>query len=144
MDRIAFRTASVLTALFAVLHTIGFLGFQPDDPAARHVRAAMDTTVFAVDDVQLSWGGFYVGFGLFVTAALILAAFLSWWLGNVARDNPRLVFAPASALAAFQLISLVLALRFFPAPPAAFSALIMLCLLYGIWATRRRLRSDQG
>ena len=143
MDRIAFRTASVLTALFAVLHTIGFLGFRPDDPAARHVRAAMDATVFAAGGAQVSYGGFYIGFGLFVTAALVLAAVLSWWLGDVARENPRLVFLPALALALFQLASLVLALRFFFAPPAAFSAATMLCLVLGIWATRRGLRSNQ-
>jgi hypothetical protein len=144
MDRIAFRTASVLTALFAVLHTIGFLGFQPDDPAARHVRTAMDTTYFAAGDGQVSFGGFYIGLGLSVTAALLLAAVLSWWLAYVARENPRLVFVPASALAAFQLISLVLAFRFFFAPPAAFSAAILLCLLFAIWATWRRLRTNQA
>ena len=144
MDRIAFRTASVLTALFAVLHTIGFLGFQPDDPAARHVRAAMDTTYFAAGDVQVSFGGFYIGFGLSVTAALLLAAVLSWWLAYVARENPRLVFVPAWALAVFHLISLVLAFRFFFAPPAAFSAAILLCLLFATWATWRRLRSNQA
>ena len=144
MDRIAFRIASVLTALFALLHTIGFLGFQPDDPAARHVRTAMDTSVFVVDGARLSFGGFYVGLGLLVTAALLLAAVLTWWLGDIARENPRLVFLPASALAAFQLASLILALRFFVAPPAASSAAILLCLLLAIWATRRRLRSGQG
>lgn len=144
MGRIAFRTASVLTVLFAMLHTIGFLGFQPDDPAPRHVRAAMDATVFAAGGMQVSYGGFYIGFGLFVTAALLLAAVLSWWLGDVARENPRLIFVPAWGLALFQLASLILAFRFFFVPPAAFSAVILLCLLFGIWATRRRLLSNQA
>jgi hypothetical protein len=139
MDRIAFRIASVLTAIFAVLHTIGFLGFVPDDPAARQVRLAMDTTIFALGDARLSFGGFYVGFGIFVTAALLVAAVLSWWLAYVAREAPRLVFLPASALAAFQLVSLILAVRYFPAPPAVFSAVILLCLLFAMWATSRRL-----
>jgi hypothetical protein len=143
MDRIAFRIASVLTAIFAVLHTIGFLAFIPDEPAARQVRAAMDTTVFAVDGAHLSFGGFYIGFGIFVTAALLVAAVLTWWLAHVVREAPRLVFVPASALAVFQLASLVLAVRFFPAPPAVFSAVILLCLLFAIWATSRRLGSNQ-
>ena len=48
----------------------------------------MDSVHFRFMGSDITYGGIYVGFGLFVTAALLLAAFIAWHLGGLAPDEP--------------------------------------------------------
>ena len=120
-SRYLYRIAAVLLVLFAAGHTIGFLGFKPPTPEAMAVRDAMRNVHFQVKSADLSYGGFYNGFGLFVTAYLLFAAFLAWYLSN----HP--VRALGGALCGVQLISLALSWIYFSAPPAVFSAVVAAC-----------------
>jgi hypothetical protein len=78
---VLYRIASVLLILFAVGHTVGFLTFKAPSPEARAVWDAMNNVHFHVRSGSFSYGGFYIGFGLFVTAYMLFSAFLAWHLG---------------------------------------------------------------
>jgi hypothetical protein len=53
-----YRIASVLLALFAAGHTVGFLKFKPPTPEALAVRDAMRNVHFPVGGSQFTYRGF--------------------------------------------------------------------------------------
>jgi hypothetical protein len=123
-----YRVASVLILLYAAGHTFGFRQINPAWGIDDLIRS-MRTTHFDAQGFQRTYWDFYVGFGLFVTAFLLLAAVLSWQLGSL----------PASAWPAMRLtswvltfcfgVALLLSWRYFFWIPVVFSAVILLCLL---------------
>jgi hypothetical protein len=131
-----YRIASILLLLFAAGHTIGFLGFRPTSPEGRVAMNAM-ATVFSEEGTQFSYGGFYRGFGLYGGMALLLMAVWAWWLGSLARTMPRATIIPGIAMMLFQLGGLVLALLYFPLPPAIFSAALVLVLGFAVGSAAR-------
>ncbi len=128
-----YRIASVLLLLFAVGHTIGFLNFKPPTPEGVAVRDAMNNVHFQVRGGNFTYGGFYIGFGLFATAYLLFSAFLAWHLGGLAQNNPQAIGALGWAFFAVQMVSLVLSWIYFFVPPAVFSALVAACLGWAAW-----------
>ena len=126
-----YRIASALFVLFAAGHTFGFLNFQPPTTEGLAVRDAMNNVHFGPN---LSYGGVFVGFGLYVSVYLLFAAFLAWHLGELAAKLPHAIGALGWTFFAVQLASIALSCIYFAAPPAVFSALIAVCL--GL-ATRR-------
>jgi hypothetical protein len=135
--KLLFRIASVLLVLFAAGHTFGFLRFKPPSPEAQVVRHAMDSVRFQAGRGNFSYGGFYTGFGLYITVYLLFAAFLAWHLGSFAGTNPRAIRPLAWAFFAVQVVSLVLSLIYFSAAPAAMSALLAVCLGWAAWLVER-------
>jgi hypothetical protein len=123
-----YRIASVLQIIFAAGHTYGFLMFKPDSAEGRGVWESMNNVHFQVGRASLSYGGFYLGFGLFATVYLLLGAVLAWRLGAMARDNPQAIGPLGWALFAVQLVSLVLSWLYFLPPPVILSALIAVCV----------------
>lgn len=123
-----YRTGAVLLVLFAIGHTIGFLRFKPPTQEGLAVRQAMTNVHFPVNGGEFSYGGFYEGFGLFVTAYLLFSAFLAWHLAK--HPDPAIGWA----FCAVQVASLVLSWMYFSAVPAAFSGIVAACLG---WATLR-------
>jgi hypothetical protein len=120
-----YRIAAVLLVLFAAGHTVGFLGFKPPTAEAMAVRDAMRTVHFQVKSADLSYGGFYNGFGLFVTVYLLFAAFLAWYLSNY----PMRVLG--WALCGVQVAGVALSWIYFSAAPVVFSALVAGCCGWG-------------
>jgi len=122
-----YRIAAILFLLFATGHTIGFLKFVPSTPEGR---AALD----AMNNVQLqpgaaySYGGFYRGFGLFVTIYFLFAAFVAWHLGELARKFPAAAGSLPWTFFGLQLVGLALCWKYFSPPPVVFSALVALCV----------------
>src|SRR6266700_894466 len=100
-----YRIAAVLLVLFALGHTFGFLHFKPPTAEGVAVHNAMNNVTFQVRGETLSYGGFYVGFGLFVTAYLLFAAFLAWHLGGLAARDPAAIGALGLAFFAVQVVS---------------------------------------
>ncbi|PYQ59589.1 MAG: hypothetical protein DMF58_11085 [Acidobacteria bacterium] len=135
-----FRIASVLLVLFALGHTFGFLHFKPPTPEGLAVRDAMNNVHFRVGGGSFSYGGFYIGFGLFVTAYLLFSAVLAWQISSMTIRAPQAVTSIGWSLFAVQLASLVLSLIYFSLPPAVFSALIAVCLGVGTWMSRGSAR----
>ncbi len=126
---LCFRIAAVVNLLFALGHTAGFLSFSPKSPDGQAAMKAM-AVVFSEEGVRYSYEGFYKGFGLNCTLAMLLIAVLSWWLGGLAKATPRVIIAPGVALIAYQIGGLVLALLLFPLPAVVFSAILP--VLYGL------------
>jgi len=106
-----------LLVLFAAGHTFGFLKFKPPTPEGLAVRDAMRTVHFPVGGKSFSYGGFYTGFGLFVTAYLLFSAFLAWHLGALAATNHQSIGALGWAFSGVQVASLILSWIYFAPPP---------------------------
>ena len=126
--RTLYRIAAVLLVLFAAGHTVGFLKFTPATPVGVAVRDAMNSVHFPVGGGTFTYGGFYVGFGLFVTVYLLFAAYLAWHLGELSRIDPAAVGALGWIFCATQAASLVLSAKYFFPAPAVFSGLLAVCL----------------
>jgi hypothetical protein len=69
-------------------------------------------------------GAFYRGFGLSCTVSLILSAFLSWHLGDLARSAPSAIGALGWVFFETQFAGVVLSFLYFGLPPMVFSALV--------------------
>ena len=116
-----YRIAAVVNLLFALGHTVGFLTFHPRAAEGQAAAKAMQM-VFQEDGTPFSYANFYKGFGLNITLTMLLVAAWSWWLAGMARSTPRATIVPGTALLAYQIGGLVLAVLFFPAPAILFSA----------------------
>jgi len=124
-----YRLAAIVTLLFAVGHTAGFLTFSPKSAEGQAAIKAM-AAVFSEDGTRFSYEGFYKGFGLSCTLAMLLIVVWSWWLGSLARTTPRATIVPGGALLAYQIGGLVLSLLYFPLPAVVFS--VLLPILYAV------------
>lgn len=123
-----YRIASVLLVLFAAGHTFGFLKFKPSSAEGLAVRDAMNNVHFQVGGSTFSYGGFYTGFGLYITLYLLFSAFLAWHLGTIASNSPQAIGALGWVFCAVQVVSLILSWKYFSAAPAVFSAAVAICL----------------
>jgi hypothetical protein len=119
-----YRTAAIVFALFALGHTYGFLSLQATTAEARAVFDAMNIVHFEVGGRSFSYGGFYRGFGLSCTVSMVLSAFLSWHLGELARSAPGAIGALGWVFFAAQLAGVVLSFLYFGLPPMVLSALV--------------------
>ncbi len=128
-----YRTAAVLLVLFALGHTFGFLHFKPPTQEGVAVHNAMNNVTFQVRGATLSYGGFYVGFGLFVTAYLLFGAFLAWYLAGLAGKAPRVASTLGWGLFAVQIASAALSWIYFAGAPTAFSSVLAACLGWAAW-----------
>ncbi|MBZ5603541.1 MAG: hypothetical protein LAO79_14675 [Acidobacteriia bacterium] len=130
-----YRIAAVLFVLFAAAHTFGFLRFKPPTEEGMAVLNAMNTVHFA----GFSYGGFYVGFGLYVSVYMIFSAFLAWHLSNVATLYPQSIGALGWIFFGIQIASLVLSWKYFSSGPAMFSAMVALFLGWAAAKTGSRV-----
>jgi hypothetical protein len=121
-----YRIAAILFVLFAAGHTIGFLKFVPPTLEGQAAMAAMNNVPLQ-PGVAYTYGGFYRGFGLFASVYFVLAAFVSWHLGELASKLPTAVGSLPWTFFFLQLVGLALTWKYFPAPPVVFSALVALC-----------------
>ncbi len=133
---VLYRIASGLLVIFAAGHTFGFLRFKPPTAEGIAVRDAMNQVSFSVGGKRFRYGDFYVGFGLFVSAYLVFAAFLAWRLGDLANRMPEAIGSLGWAFFAVQLATLVLSWIYFFPITVAFSALVVICLGWATWLVR--------
>jgi hypothetical protein len=132
-----FRAAAVLMLLFAVGHTYGFLAFRPNTAEGRAVWDAMNSVRFSAGHATFSYGGFYTGFGLSISAFDVFSAWLAWTLGSMARAGEMRARPIGWAMFALQCVGLVLSLRYFSVPPAVLSALGAMCFMMGAVSMQR-------
>jgi hypothetical protein len=131
-----FRTASVLSILFAGGHTAGFRNTDPQWGADATV-ASMKSVRFAVQGFNRSYWDFFVGFGFFVSVFLVFAAVIAWQLGRLSGPALASMRVPAWALTVSFGVIAVLSWRYFFIVPLAFSVLIFVCLLAGTLMSQR-------
>lgn len=136
--RTLYRIIAVMFVLFAAGHTVGFLTFKAATAEGIAVRDAMGRV--NIGD-GFTWGGFYTGFGLSITATTLFYAFLAWSLGDLAAQKPRAVAFIAWSFFAFQLPGLVLAFIYFPGGPIILSSIVAICLGWAAWLTTRAGRA---
>ena len=125
---ILFRITAVLFLLFAAGHTFGFLSFKPPTQEAQTVFESMNDVHFTAEGKIFSYGGWYRGFGLTITAAMLFEAFLAWYLGSMAKRGAQEVKTIGWALLVWQLPSLVLAWLYFGIEPMILSALVTILI----------------
>jgi len=131
-----YRIAALVSLLFAIGHTAGFLSFRPTSAEGQAAVKAM-AVMFSEDGTRFSYAGFYQGFGLSCTLAMLLVAAWSWWLGGLAKSAPRIAVVPGIALTVYQIGGLVLAALYFPVPAVVFSAVLpILCGIAVVGALR--------
>jgi hypothetical protein len=119
-----YRIAAFVFALFALGHTYGFLSLRAPSAEARAVFDTMNTVHFEVAGRSFSYGGFYRGFGFSCTVSMVLSAFLSWHLGELARSAPSAIGALGWVFFTAQLAGVVLSFLYFGLPPMVLSALV--------------------
>ena len=89
----------------------------------------MRSTHFEVFGFSRTYWDFYIGFGLFVTVFLLLAAIVTWQLGGLPTETSARMRGTAWALAVSFAAVTVLSWRHFFAIPIIFSIVITLCLI---------------
>ena len=125
--RLLYRTSSILILLFALGHTFGFRQINPAW-GIDSLIAAMRSTRFDAQGFSRTYFDFYSGFGLFVTAFLLLAAVLAWQLGDAPPDSRRFLRPTAWTLVLAFAASAVLGFVYFFWIPIIFSSVIALLL----------------
>jgi len=128
-----YRVASGLFVVFAVSHTFGLLSRNQPSREVGAVRAAMNSVHWRFMGAEITYGGIYIGFGLLLTAALLLSAFLAWHLGWLARSDPRAIGGLGWVFFGFAMANLILSRIYFFAGPIVASALIAVCLGWAAW-----------
>jgi hypothetical protein len=123
-----YRIAAGLFLIFAAGHTMGFLRFRPTSPEGRAVWDSMNIVRVPLGRGSFTYGGFYVGFGLYNTVFMVFAAFLAWHLSGVATTTPQAIGPLGWAFCATQVAGAVLCWKFFAPPPVILSVLIAICL----------------
>lgn len=127
-----YRIASILLILFAVGHTLGFRQVDPKWGVDSLIQS-MRSVHFNANGSERTYWDFFVGFGLFVTALMVLASVIAWQLGSL----------PAATLASMRLSAwgfvlcfafvVFLSWRYFFLVPVIFSIAILVCLTFAAW-----------
>lgn len=123
-----YRIAAIVLVLFAAGHTAGFLAFKPPSDAGLAVHDSMHSVHFQLDGRGYTYEDFYKGFGLTITAEMLFAAFVAWYLGSHPGNK-----ALGWALTALQVASLALNLVYFFPVTWIFSVVIVVCLAWAAW-----------
>jgi hypothetical protein len=130
------RTASLLTLIHAVMHTIGAVFGKPEPGPQQIAVAAMKANQFPLMGATRSFWSFYMGMGLAVTIFLTIVAIVFWQLSSLAKtDACRLRPIFMTFLLAFLLLAVNSSIYFFSAP-AIVELLIAICLAMAIFASR--------
>ena len=123
-----YRIASILLVLFAIGHTFGFRQTDPKwgiDALLQSLKAIhFQANGF---DHRTFWN-FYVGFGLFVTALMLLAAVFAWQMGQLSPEALASMRLSAWAFVGCFAFVVFLSWRYFFLIPLVFSAVILACL----------------
>jgi hypothetical protein len=98
----------------------------------------MTTVRFDVMGASRSYLDFYMGFGWSIGVAMLMQAALLWQLGAMVRTNARQTRAMIAVIAIANLVSALIALKFFFLVPALFS-LVQIAVLLAAWIDVSRL-----
>ena len=132
-SRTLYRIAAVLILLFDLGHSAGC---PWSDPAWGVDVAVIKSSHFNVLGSSRTYWDFYVGFGLFVSVLLLLAAVLAWQLGGLPAEALRRLRSTAWVLTICFAALTVLSWTHFFIIPIAFSGAITLCLAIAAWRSR--------
>ena len=129
-SRVLYRIAAVLILLFDLGHSVGC---PWSDPKWGVDTSAMRSTQFQILGFTRTYWDFYVGFGLFISVFLLLAAVLAWQLGSLPAQTAPLLRVTAWTFSLCFAAVTVLSWMYFFAIPIVFSTLITACLAAAAW-----------
>lgn len=122
---IALRTASALTLVHAILHTIGGVLAPPSHGAEElAVVETMSAHRFDFMGSMRSYSDFMLGYGLFLTVVLLGQAVLFWQLAALARTRPEGLRPVVGVLALGFVAMAIVSWRFFFVAPVVTELLI--------------------
>jgi hypothetical protein len=127
-----YRISSVLLALFALGHTMGFRRVD-SKWGADSVVGGMKTVTFPVQGFDRSYWDFFSGFGFFVSALLVFAAILAWRFGSMPHAQLATMSVERWSFAICFVVVAVMTWRYFFAAPGVFSSLVALSLVAAAW-----------
>jgi len=97
----------------------------------------MQSNHFYIMGFSRTYWDFYVGFGLFVSVFLILAAVLAWQLGGLQPESLALMRGTGWAFALCFVAITVLSWKYFFIVPIVFSIVTTLCLTAAAWLSTK-------
>jgi hypothetical protein len=128
----AYRIAAVLLVVFCATHTFGgMLSRTSRGSAADDVMAVMKSVHFTFMGADCTYYGFWLGFGLMVSAFLLFAALVAWQLGGTTADEHARLAPVAWGLVASLAVTAVLSWAYFFPGPGALSTVITTLLAVG-------------
>jgi hypothetical protein len=127
-----YRLASCVLVLYAIGHTAGAVISTPRlGAAADAVATTMKSVHFDAQGFEVSWYGFYLGFGWFVSLFFILSAVISWHIGGLPMRDRAGLAAITWSLCLSYVGSVAIAWKCLFAAPIAFSSIVALLLATG-------------
>ena len=133
-SKIWWRVASGLTMFFAAAHTAGILNPARQGPEEDALLDHMRSYHFQIMGATRTYWEFFFGFGLFLTAALVVVSLLSWKMGAVSDKDPGLALQLGWPLLCGQVAFAVLSWKYFFLAPALVSSTASLCTLFALLA----------
>lgn len=128
-----YRIAGVVFIFFALGHTFGFLSFRAPTAEGRNVYDAMNQVRFRVGSQTFTYGGWYRGFGLSATTAMLFWSYLCFHLASLARYNPQAIGTLGWAFFAVQVAGAVMGFLYFGIPAMVFAAASALLVGAAAW-----------
>jgi hypothetical protein len=129
-----YRIAACLLVLFFAGHTGGgMLAQKSVGVAGDTVFVAMKEVHFDFNGSSCTWYGFWFGFGLMVSAFLILSAVIAWKLDAIGPQVWPAVSTIAWMLVASQAFNAILAWRYFFVGPGVLATTITALLGVATW-----------
>jgi hypothetical protein len=121
-SKLWWRVTSGLTWFFAMAHTAGMLKREVRGPDEKALLDHMRRYHFEIMGFTRTYWDFFFGFGLFLTAALVVVALLSWKLGATSEEDPALARQLGWPLLVGQVVFAVLSWKYFFLAPGLVSS----------------------
>ena len=137
--RVLYRCAAVLMLLFDLGHSAGF---PWSDPEWGVDLSSVRSSHFRVLGFSRTYWDFYVGFGLFVSVFLLLAAVVTWQMGSLPTQDLRALRITRTALVLCFAAVTVLSCMYFFIIPIVMSGLITLSLAVAAWRPAKAPESE--
>lgn len=138
------RIAAVITLLYFAGHTAGMPWTPYTNPEAMPILEAMKSHSFEAEGFKGTYWDLYFGFGLIISAFLLVQAAVLWQVASLAKtDAIRVRPIVVSFLVAF-IINAALAWKYFFAVPVVMAGVIALCLAISLVLARRTQAAQRG
>jgi len=131
-----YRIAAVLLLLLDAGHTSGFPWSYPKWGVDL---GSMRSTHFYVMGSSRTYWDFYIGFGLFVSVFVLLAAVLAWQLGGLPPESLARMRGTAWTFALCFAAITVLNWKYFFVIPVVLSIVTTLCLTAAAWFSGKQV-----
>ncbi len=129
-----YRIAGGLLFVAAAGNTYGLLSFW-------RVAGAMNPVRFPVGHTGFSYAQVVLGLELFCSFCVLLAAYLSWHLGTLARTIPHAIGALGWVLFVYQVAGVYISWILLSGVVRILSAVIAICIGWATWLSTRTPRS---